>query len=52
MSAYFACCCSIIFGTFFGWYFNNEINKQINDENQINLQLVDKKLSSIQNAEE
>jgi MFS family permease len=51
MSAYFACCCSIIFGTFFGWYFNNEINKQINDENQINLQLVDKKLSSIQNAE-
>jgi len=52
MSAYFACCCSIIFGTFFGWYFNNEINEQTNDENQINLQLVDKKLSSIQNAEE
>lgn len=37
MSAYFAYCCSIIFATFFGWIFNDEINKQINDENQINL---------------
>ncbi len=47
MSAYFACFLSVCFGIAFGWYFTNEINKSKVNEDEIKLQLIDKKLSNI-----
>ncbi len=51
MSAYFACFLSICFGIAFGWYFTNEINKSKVNEDEIKIQLIDKKLSNIKQDE-
>lgn len=47
ISAYFACFVSLCYGILFGIYFNKEINMpKINEEN-LDIQLIDKKLSNI-----
>ena len=49
MSAYFACFLSTFFGIIFGYYFNNEINNNKYSRKELDLQLIEKKLSNINN---